>query len=59
MPTRTGAARVEVTWAEIHEDPWGAVERGHQLAAAINLFDGKLIVEPLAEKHVENNEAKS
>ncbi len=45
VPKRTGAARVEATWAEIHEDPWGAVERCHQLAAAIDLFDGKLIVE--------------
>ena len=70
-PQRTGAARVEVTWGEIHEDPWGAVERCHQLAAAIDLFDGKLIVDQQVEQHVEqqvendaaknaeNSEAKS
>ncbi len=33
---------VEITWAELHQDPWQALKRVHLMAATLDLFEGKL-----------------
>ncbi len=43
IPERSDEPKcAEITWTELHQDPWQALKRVHLMAATLDLFEGKL-----------------